>query len=337
MSEWLAGGAVDRLFSSLDRRAGVLVAVSGGPDSMALLRLVALWAGAPGRPPVFAATVDHGLRSESREEAEQAAKWVAAAGVSHAILTWMGPKPTTRLQETARDARYALLESHARERGADTLLTAHHANDQAETILFRLTRGSGVAGLAGMARESRRGGLLHVRPLLDLPKSDLIEVCVALGQPYVVDPSNENPRFARTGLRRLTALLEEAGLGGLELLRLGRRAARAEAALSAAAEQMALGLSARREDGLFAADLSALRGAPLEWMVRLLAREIEAVTGRTPRLDRLESLAGRVAAALDFGQAFGATLGGAFIRLDARGVATIGREGPRLYTQGQGN
>ncbi|MEJ1938863.1 tRNA lysidine(34) synthetase TilS, partial [Nostoc sp. NIES-2111] len=156
---------------------GLLLAVSGGPDSMALLALCAAWAnerpdGQP-RPPLFAATVDHWLRPEARDEAAMVAREASRLSVPHSVLDWAGPKPRTGLQEAARQARYALLAEEARRVGATDVVTAHHADDQAETILMRLVRGSGLDGLAGMAAERPLDGVRLVRPLLGIPKSRL--------------------------------------------------------------------------------------------------------------------------------------------------------------------
>ena len=141
---------IEALFAPLGRARTLLIAVSGGPDSTALLLMAAEWARRRGRTRIEAATVDHGLRPESAEEAKAVAALCARLGVAHRILQWKGAKPASRLQERAREARYRLLVDHAKAIGADALLTAHHADDQAETVLFRLLRGSGVAGLRGM-------------------------------------------------------------------------------------------------------------------------------------------------------------------------------------------
>src|SRR5689334_16392944 len=132
-----------------DSRIGV--AVSGGPDSLALLLLVA--AARPGQ--VEAATVDHGFRPESRDEAAMVAGLCDRLGVPHATLTVRWERtPETALQERARKERYRLLGFWAEERGLDAIATAHHADDQAETFLMRVSRGAGVRGLAGMRSRS---------------------------------------------------------------------------------------------------------------------------------------------------------------------------------------
>lgn len=168
------------------------VAVSGGPDSMALLWLASR--ALPGG--VHAATVDHHLRTGSAEEAEMVAAWCAAEGVPHAILT--PPEPITgSLQSAARAARYRLLDGWRREQRIDWLLTAHHADDQLETMLMRLNRSSGVGGLAGV--RARNGAVL--RPLLGWRRAELMEIVERQGLPHVHDPSNEDTRFDRVALR----------------------------------------------------------------------------------------------------------------------------------------
>lgn len=173
------------LFAPLADARGLLLAVSGGPDSMALLALADEWR-RDHDAPVFVATVEHGLRPGSRAEAHAVAAACAARGLPHALLEWQGDKPATGLPAAARAARYDLLARHALEIGADTLVTAHHADDQAETVLMRLTRGSGPAGLAGMAALAplpgfESAGLRLARPLLGAPKADLVALCRTRG------------------------------------------------------------------------------------------------------------------------------------------------------------
>ena len=165
---------IDALFAPFGRAKALLIAVSGGPDSTALLLMAAEWAKRRGKTRIEAATVDHGLRPESADEAKSVAALCARLGVGHRILQWKGVKPTSRLQERAREARYRLLVDHAKAIGAEAVMTGHHADDQAETVLFRLLRGSGVAGLRGMDVMSARDGMTIARPLMGLKKRDLI-------------------------------------------------------------------------------------------------------------------------------------------------------------------
>ncbi|CAL8975779.1 tRNA(Ile)-lysidine synthase [Rhodoplanes serenus] len=141
------------LFADLAALPAVVLAVSGGPDSTALLVLAARWRAAlAAGPRLVAATVDHGLRSGSGDEALAVGRLAGELGIAHHILRWTGEKPAAGLQAAARAARYRLLAVAAREAGARHVLTGHTRDDQAETVLFRLARGSGLAGLAGMAR-----------------------------------------------------------------------------------------------------------------------------------------------------------------------------------------
>jgi tRNA(Ile)-lysidine synthase len=184
--------------------AWVGLAVSGGPDSLALLLLAA-----EARPlKVEAATVDHALRPESRAEAEMVAQLCQRLGVPHTILTatWE-QKPETAIQERARLMRYRLLGDWARERGLHAIVTAHHLDDQAETFLMRLARGAGVKGLAGMRRIARVVGanVALVRPLLGWRHSELEAVCAAAGVEVVQDPSNEDEQFERVRVRNSLA------------------------------------------------------------------------------------------------------------------------------------
>ena len=233
VGQLFSDAAILSLFRPFENARGILLAVSGGPDSVALMLIAAKWASLLAAPPsISVATVDHRLRESAAREAEMAASWAIAFSLPHTILVWDEAKPKSRIQERAREARYALLFQHAARIGANYVMTAHHADDQAETILFRLLRGSGISGLAGMERVSERNGLILARPLLAYAKAELVAFCAAKAHPYIEDPSNDDPAYARTRLRRLGSLLASEGLDRAALLRLGRRAARAEAALA---------------------------------------------------------------------------------------------------------
>ncbi len=309
----------------------LLLAVSGGPDSVALMLLCAQWPARAGHE-IAVATVDHGLRPGARDEAEEVGRWARTLGFQHHLLTWEGEKPATRIQERARDARYALLADCARRIGATAVVTAHHADDQAETILFRLTRGSGVSGLAGMATRGRCGDVALLRPLLGLRKSALVEICQAAGRPFFSDPSNANEAFARVRLRNLMPALAALGLDTDALLRLGARASRADAALEACATT--LRARALLEAGPQATrfDSAALRGAPAELLQRLLAAEIERLApGAQLRFDRLERAALRLSDTLSCAGKLRITL--ANLLLDAAPeVVTLQPAPPRRKT-----
>ena len=323
---------VAALFASAQGARGILLAVSGGPDSMAMLRLAAQWRDSTGCPPMCVATVDHGLRPEARAEAAQVGQWSAAQGFVHHTLPWEGAKPKTRLQEAARNARYALLAAHARARGADHILLAHHLDDQAETVLFRLARGSGIDGLAGMESVSRHAGVTLLRPLLAWPKARLVALCAAVGQPYVEDPSNADPRFARTRLRQLGAVLAAQGLDAPALARLAMRAARARDALAAQQRDMMTQIAPKPFESGLVANIGPLLHAPEEIALRCAGALVGQVCGPQvqPRLERLERLCAGILPALARNQPFRATLAGTILVLDANQRLTITRETPRL-------
>ena len=178
----VAASEAKTLFADLSSEPVLVLAVSGGPDSTALLALAARWrASLKGGPALIAVTVDHGLRPESVKEANAVKRQARELGVRHRTLRWTGVKPKTGLQEAAREARYRLLSAEAAKAGARMVLTAHTLDDQAETVLLRLARGSGLTGLAAMARESSMFGTRVVRPLLALPKARLIATLNKLG------------------------------------------------------------------------------------------------------------------------------------------------------------
>ena len=303
------------------RARRILLAVSGGPDSMALAAAAVEWRRRAPGPPLALAIVDHGLRPGSRVEAQDAARRCAALGLPACILEWRGDKPAAALQEHARAARYALLVEAAREAGAQIVMTAHHADDQAETILFRLLRGSGPAGLAGMGSSTLRDGIEIARPFLAFPKARLVAFLAARGIDFARDPSNENPHFARARLRTLAPLLAAEGGDAALFARLARRIRRVEAALEAAAE------TARRDvarDGGF--DAGAFFALPQELRLRLLRAALAEIDAAAPRLDRLEALEERLAVAHGEARSARLTLAGALV--DLRGDRLTLRPAP---------
>lgn len=200
-----AAEAVQRFAADLhmlvpaDARIGL--AVSGGPDSLALLLLAS--SAKPGQ--VEAATVDHGLRPESRDEAAMVAELCGRLGIPHRTLLadWPEP-PEANVQAAARAMRYRLLNEWAVERGLAGVATAHHADDQAETLLMRLLRGSGVSGLGGTrTRRAMSEDVLLLRPLLSWRKAELERIALAAGLSPVDDPSNRDPRHDRSRIRQL--------------------------------------------------------------------------------------------------------------------------------------
>jgi tRNA(Ile)-lysidine synthase len=281
--EAISDGEAGALFRGLEDLPKLLLAVSGGPDSTALLVLAARWAKRLKRgPSLLAITVDHGLRAEAVHEAAAVARLARRLGVSHRTLRWRGRKPRSGLQEAARNARYALLAQAAMREGIAHILTAHTLDDQAETVLFRMARGSGLLGLAGMAPvaplPSRAGpGIFLIRPLLHVPKARLVATLKTAKIGYSEDPTNLDPRFTRPRLRTLMPALAQEGLDARGLARLAMRLRRAESTIAVAvdAARAALAPPPWREREPIVFETSRFAQLPVEVALRLLG---EAVT-----------------------------------------------------------
>jgi tRNA(Ile)-lysidine synthase len=280
-----------------ERRPALAVGVSGGADSLALALLAAAWAERRGGA-VTALTVDHGLRPEAAAEARQVARWLGARGIAHRRLLWRGTKPRQNIQAAARSARYALLTEWCRSRGILHLALAHHLDDQAETLLLRLGRGSGLDGLAAMAPVAELPELRLLRPLLDVPRARLIATLEAAGQPWIEDPSNLDTAYARVRLRGLAPALAAEGLTAERLAATAGRLGRARAALEAAVAALLVAATALDPAGYCRVDRAALSTAPDEIALRALGRVLMTVGGRrySPRLDGLERLLAAVRA-----------------------------------------
>lgn len=297
----IADAELEALFAALPAHAidTVMLAVSGGTDSLAMLHLYARFAShgaCPGR--ALVATVDHGLRPQSAAEAAFVASQAAALGLPHETLVWAGVKPATGRQEAARDARYALLgERLAREPGARrALLTAHTADDQAETLLMRLARGSSLDGLASITpvRSLEPGGeILLIRPLLAMPRARLAATVAAAGLVPVDDPSNADPTYERSRMRSALYNLAPLGLTSTALARSATRLQRAKAALEAAAVHLEGEVAAVKPGLCTSFDRTAYVAAPEELRIRLLARALNRHRGAHPKaeLAQIESLA----------------------------------------------
>ena len=221
-----------RLFADWKAVPAIVLAVSGGPDSIALMWLAARWRRALARGPrLIAVTVDHGLRSEAAREARDVKRLARTLDLPHCTVRWTGAKPKTGLPAAARAARYRLLAQAARANSATHILTAHTRDDQAETLLMRMVRGSGIAGLAAMARESEREGVLLARPFLSVSKSQLIATLKKAKIDFADDPTNRDLNFTRPRIRAVMPVLAAEGGDTRNLARLASRLARANAAV----------------------------------------------------------------------------------------------------------
>jgi len=275
--------------------AHVAIAVSGGADSLALCVLSAQWAALSGRR-VTALSVDHGLRPQSQDECRWVKEQLSQRGIEHHTLVWQGEKPENGLQAAARTARYGLLESWCRAHGLSDLLLAHHLDDQAETFLLRLARGSGVDGLGAMQAVSHQGGLRLLRPLLAVPKSDLRDYLRALGQEWIEDPSNENAAFDRVKIRQHMNILADLGLNRERLARTAQSMQRAAASLQRMTRDWLKKHVQVFDEGYALVDRNGFEDLDEEILLRALARIGTALSGRAypPRLEKTQRLAGHL-------------------------------------------
>jgi tRNA(Ile)-lysidine synthase len=297
-----------RLFADWKAAPAIVLAVSGGPDSMALMWLAVRWRRALGRGPrLFAVTVDHGLRAESAAEAREVKLLARRLELPHRTMRWTGAKPKTGLPAAARAARYDLLAQAARVHGASHIFTAHTRDDQAETLLMRMMRGSGIAGLAAMARQSERDGLLLARPLLHVAKSQLVATLKKARLGFADDPTNRDLNFTRPRIRAVMPALAAEGGDARNLARLASRLARANAAVEVLVDGAERYLALRDREARHsrvgaqavdaqafdakAFDAEAFADMPEEIRLRLLLRAIERFGHEGPaELGKVEAL-----------------------------------------------
>jgi tRNA(Ile)-lysidine synthase len=280
-----AEAALDRLFAGWDRGAALGLAVSGGGDSMALMALAA--ERAPPGLALHAVTVDHGLRPEARDEAALVGRVASRLGIAHSILEWTTKPARGNLQAAARDARQRLIADWAQARGIAAVALAHTRDDQAETVLLRLSRGSGVDGLSGMDAETTAHGITWLRPFLEVERGALRAALTARGLPWIEDPSNDDPRFHRVRTRAALAALAPLGIDAAGLAATAWRMRRARAALEAETGR-ALTEHARDDRGTVLVARAALHLLP-EIRDRLFAHLLIVLSGaqHRPRLDAL--------------------------------------------------
>ncbi len=318
---------IELLFAPVSGADKLALAVSGGPDSLALLLLAAQWARGAGRPALVVYSVDHGLRPEAADEVAMVQREAAALGLDSRALRWDGEKPETGVQAAARKARYGLMAAAMQQDGARYVLTAHHLGDQAETVLMRLSHGSGIEGLRGMDRFAAIEGCQVFRPLLGVEPAVLSEIVTAAGLTPAHDPSNGNRHYERVRWRQLMPVLEELGL---DLRRVGDFAARmadADALIAGEAERafgQLVHLGPGGDAELPHAGLAALNRAVA---VRLLGRVLRAVGGeRKPHaLGALETLHGKLMARVPLKPA---TLHGCLVSSDGVTIS-VAPEGAR--------
>ena len=326
-----------RLFAGFET---LVLAVSGGPDSMALTGLFSLWRKQLNvTPHISIATVDHGLRLGAKDEAKLVASQAAKLGFPHKTLQWAGEKPTRGLQAKARLARYELLASLAKQQGATAIkktaiVCAHTLDDQAETVMMRLAHGSSPLGLSGMAEQSTLAfcgapEVALLRPLLNLPKAALIIFCNVYNWPFVQDPSNTNTDFTRVRWRGLMPALAKEGLDSARLSAFASQMARVEEALQFYAELL-VGEAVFAPDGKSCVLAGALlHGAPYEIALRVLMLLLKHLNAPDYRRERLEAALNRLKTAYEAQEACAMTLAGFSFRQSKHGALTLVAAPPR--------
>lgn len=305
----------------------IAIGCSGGADSMALVILAAEWARRrKGR--AIALIVDHGLRTESASEAASVRRHLKGLGIGSHILRWAGGKPTTGIQQAAREARYGLMERWCRRHAVLHLAVAHHLEDQAETILHRFARGSGADGLAGMAAIRETAALQLMRPFLDIPRARLRATLHARGIDWVEDPSNLDPAYARVRVRALAPALTEIGLGPQAINRQARQFTAVRRALDRDVAGALANCGALHAEGYATLGRSFFGDTGLPVALRGLNSLLCCVGGRTypVRQERLERLY-TVLADTNFVGA--RTLAGCTVRMGAAQLV-IAREAGRI-------
>jgi tRNA(Ile)-lysidine synthase len=307
----------------------IAAAVSGGADSMALILLLDRWARARGGAAI-ALTIDHRLRPEAAAEARQVATWLASHGIAQRTLTWAhgGSGPRSALQAKARQERYRLLAGWCRRRGVLHLALAHHAGDQAETVLMRLARGAGIDGLAGMSASLARDGVRLIRPLLLIEPRRLRASLAAAGQDWLEDPSNRDERFERVRWRRVVPPEQRVPLA-LAAAEIGRERRQREHDLADLLARARLGPGGHLE-----LPLEALLTAPPALALAAIARCLMSVGGEPypPRRESLERLLASLAMgspARTLGGCRVATRGGRLIVQPETGTRSRGKEPAR--------
>ena len=273
----------------LESTPTLAIAVSGGSDSMALVYLAEEWAQQHGGK-IIALTVDHGLREESAREAATVHEYLSKDGIDHHILRWDGDKPDSNIQSAAREARYRLLASWCREHHILHLLVAHHLEDQAETMLLRLERGSGIDGLSCMASLTSYQGIRMVRPLLAMRKQALQEYLLSRGKKWVEDPSNLKDDYTRNRIRHCLSL--EDDLLTQRLAATASHLGRARASLEMSAAKALVHAARLMPEGYAILSSKAFQDIPEEEGLQALAALLVTISGHEykPRFQSLQML-----------------------------------------------
>ena len=296
-------------FAPFEASPHLAVATSGGADSMALLLLCKEWAAEQGAQ-LTALTVDHGLRAESTHEAQQVKEWAATHGITHETLHVAALDHSRNVEAQARDARYAAIDAWCNTHNVLHVLLGHHLDDQAETVLMRLGRGSGVDGLAGMAAIGWHHNRRILRPLLSIRKQQLVAFLKARNQPWLEDSSNLDARFTRNKLRQLLPALEETGIYAERLADTATRMGLARQSLASATADALAHSATVWPEGYATFSGTALPAQNEEIGLRFLANLLQTIAGQPyrGRLSKLRNLYAEIVAGLDVTRSLGGCL-----------------------------
>jgi len=290
----MLSNALERFFTQnpdLEEQSDYAVGVSGGPDSMALAH--ALVTHYPNKK-FHLITVDHGLRVEAKDEATQVRQsFLNHKNAAHVTLEWEGEKPKNAILEAARIARYDLMNDYCKTHNIQTIFLGHHQDDQAETFLIRLSKGSGLDGLTAMKNISKRGDIALARPFLSIPKQDLVSYCVENNIHFSDDPTNQNTDYLRPRLRDAMDVLEKEGLTTKRLSMTAKRLYRAQEAVLHYTNDVQKQAVIRQEQEKVILDFDTLSAAPNEISFRVLQNLIEGFRDAytyNVRMEKLEDL-----------------------------------------------
>ena len=272
----------------------VVVAVSGGSDSMALTILTHDWAIKNGIE-LTALTVDHNLRKESKSEAETVHKWCEKYGIKHQILTYTGPIPTSNIEAVAREYRYKLLTDFMKKNSINYLFIAHNQDEQCETFFLNLSRGSGVYGLCGMPSISQRFDINIVRPMLLFTKSEIKEFLTSISQDWIEDPSNSDTKYKRVRIRNLKELTSSLELSNDRLNNTMKNMERVRDCVEFFVSEC-IKKSVISNNSKLVIDKDVLLYYPEEIALRSLAKLLQtfANTDYPPRFESLENLYSKI-------------------------------------------
>ncbi|MEC8404159.1 MAG: tRNA lysidine(34) synthetase TilS [Pseudomonadota bacterium] len=279
------------LFSSYVNHDRIALAVSGGRDSMALMCLVYRWkAHLALNIEIEVITVNHNLRKAAEDECRFVQKIAKDYGFRHKVLIWEHEYIETSIQEKARNARYQLMLDYAREENIDTILTAHTSDDNIETFIMRLAKGSGLDGLKSINEIRHADGIQIERPLLSLSRSLTTEILRSTGNEWVDDPTNEDERFERVKIRNNISSLSSFNISSGNLTKTIQRLTRAHESISFFTNLVSQELVELSELGHADVNFDKLRNYPKEIILRVLAKALTDINGGTVSLSSLEAV-----------------------------------------------